>query len=273
MSTYVYVKERLHPGLLDGLVRGGAEAIELFAARGHFDYTNRQHVTEIAAWFKSTGVPMNSMHSPMFADADWGRSGALPVNPVATDKRQRIESMDEIKRAIELAELVPFKFLVQHMGVGGESYDPRKFEAGLTSLEHLRAFAKPLGVHLLVENIPNEMSTPEKLLEYIHTLHFDDIGVCFDAGHAHIEGGVAPAFEQLKPLIRSTHIHDNAQDRDSHLWPGDGTIDWKMAMSLLRTAPAVPPVLMEIDGEGKGNIIEGMASAFRKLEAAEAAAG
>ena len=32
MSTYVYVKQRLHPGLLDGLVRGGAEAIEIFAA-------------------------------------------------------------------------------------------------------------------------------------------------------------------------------------------------------------------------------------------------
>ena len=42
MSTYVYVKERLHPGLLDGLVRGGAQAIEIFAARQHLDYANRK---------------------------------------------------------------------------------------------------------------------------------------------------------------------------------------------------------------------------------------
>jgi len=49
MSTYVYVKERLHPGLLDSLVRGGAQAIEIFAARQHLDYANRkQHVREIA---------------------------------------------------------------------------------------------------------------------------------------------------------------------------------------------------------------------------------
>ena len=41
MSTYVYVKERLHPGLLDGLVRGGAQAVEIFAARQHIDYANR----------------------------------------------------------------------------------------------------------------------------------------------------------------------------------------------------------------------------------------
>ena len=31
MSTFVYVRERLHPGLLDELVRAGAEAFEIFA--------------------------------------------------------------------------------------------------------------------------------------------------------------------------------------------------------------------------------------------------
>ena len=226
------------------LRRAHHEAIEIFGARGHFDYTDRAHVKEIAGWFQSTGTSFHSMHSPMFSDAEWGRSGSPPVNPIANDKRQRIESMDEIKRAIEVAEVLPFRFLVQHMGTGGESYDPRKFEAGLSSLEHLHAFAKPLGVQILVENIPNEMSTPEKLLEFIKTLRFDDMGVCFDIGHAHLEEGVAPSFEQLKDYIRSTHIHDNQKDRDSHLWPGDGTIDWKQAIGLLRTAPAVPPLLM-----------------------------
>jgi len=32
VSTYVYVKERLHPGLLDELVKAGAQSIEIFAA-------------------------------------------------------------------------------------------------------------------------------------------------------------------------------------------------------------------------------------------------
>ena len=53
VSTHVYVKERLHPGLLDGLARSGAQAIEIFAARQHLDYANRkQHVREIADWFR-----------------------------------------------------------------------------------------------------------------------------------------------------------------------------------------------------------------------------
>jgi len=267
ISTYVCVKERLHPGLLDGLVRGGAQAIEIFAARQHLDYANRkQHVREIADWFRSTGIPLNSVHAPLYADYEWGRTGAQPVNVASTDRASRIEAMDEIKRALELAEQIPFRFLVQHMGVGGESFDDRKFEAAMISIEHLRAFAKPLGVRILLENIPNELCTPERLVEFIHASHFDDVGVCFDVGHAHIMSDVPQAFETLKSHIRSTHIHDNNKDRDSHLWPGSGTIDWKQTMELLRSAPHTPPLLLEIEEDVKINPAEKMGEAFKKLE-------
>jgi sugar phosphate isomerase/epimerase len=268
VSTYIYVKERLHPGLLDGLVRGGAQTLEIFAARQHLDYANRkQHIREIAEWFRTSGVSLHSVHSPLYADYEWGRAGSPPVNLVATDRAQRIAAMDEIKRAIEVAEQIPFRFLIQHLGVGNESFSDQKFEDAMTSVEHLRAFAKPLGVRILLENIPNELSTPDKLMEFIQFARFDDVGVCFDVGHAHIMGDVAQAFETLKNRIRSTHIHDNAKDRDSHLWPGNGSIDWKQAMELLRSAPHTPPLLLEIEADEKVNQVEKMREAFAKLEA------
>ena len=269
MSTLVYAKrERLHPGLLDQLVAGGAEAIEIFAARGHFNYTDRQHIREIANWFRSTGVAFHSMHSPMHPDEEWGRSGEPPINIAAVEKLHRIAAMDEIKRAIEVAEQAPFQFLVQHVGVGHEEADEHKLEAAISSLEHLHAFAKPLGVQLLVENIPNELSTPENLMELLHAGRFEDIGVCFDVGHAHIMSSVPQAFEMLKDRIRSTHVHDNNKDHDSHLWPGEGNIDWKETMALLRTAPHVPPLLLEIEGVEGEKVSEKMAEAFGKLEKA-----
>lgn len=272
MSTYVYVRERLHPGLLDALVRGGAEAIEIFAARGHFDYANRrQHVLEIASWFKSTGKTLNSVHAPMFSDYEWGKTGNPPLNIASPDRSHRIEAMDEIKRAIEVAEHIPFRFLIQHIGNGGEEFDEKKLDAAMTSVEHLKAFAKPLGVTVLLENIPNELSTPERLVEFLHLTHFEDVGFCFDIGHAHMMDGVKPAFDLMRKNIRSTHIHDNNKDRDAHLWPGEGNIDWTEAMQLLRTAPHVPPLLMEIDGDDKTNIPEGMATAFKKMSEAEQA--
>jgi sugar phosphate isomerase/epimerase len=268
MSTLLYVRERLHPGLLDGLVKGGAELIEIFAARQHLDYANRkQHVREIADWFRSSGIPLHSVHSPMFADYEMGRTGAPPVNVASTDRAQRIEAMDEIKRALEIAEQIPFRFLVQHIGVANDSFDERKSEAAMTSIEHLRAFAKPLGVRLLLENIPNELATPDRIVEFLHISHFDDVGVCFDVGHAHMMSDIPAAFEVLRDHIRSTHIHDNAKDKDSHLWPGKGNINWKETMELLRTVPHKPPVLLELEDD-KTPVGDRMSMAFEKLESA-----
>jgi sugar phosphate isomerase/epimerase len=267
VSTYLYVRERLHPGILDGLSRSGVQAVEIFAARQHFDYANRKaHVKEIAEWFRGSGIPLHSLHSPLYADYEWGRAGSPPVNIASIDRGGRVEAMDEIKRALEVAEQIPFRFLIQHIGTTNEDFNEKKFEAAMTSIEHLRAFAKPLGVSILLENTPNELSTPEKLVEMIHDAHFDDVGVCFDLGHAHMVGSVREAFEILRSHIRSTHVHDNTKDKDAHLWPSHGTIDWKEAMELLRSAPQTPPLLLELESDEKINPLDHFAETFDKLE-------
>ena len=131
---HLFVKERLHPGILDGLARSGVQAVEIFAARQHIDYANRKaHVKEIADWFRGSGVPLNSVHSPLYSDYEWGRAGAPPVNVASIDRAARIEAMDEIKRALEIAEQIPFRFLVQHLGTPNESFSDKKFEAAMTS--------------------------------------------------------------------------------------------------------------------------------------------
>lgn len=266
MSSYIYINKRLHPGLLDEMARGGAQAIEVFGARGHFDYADKAHIRELGNWFKSGTVQFHSMHSPMYSSNDFARNTEPPLNIVDPDKRRRIDAMDEIKRALEVAEYAPFRFLVQHVGLGNEAYDPRKFEAALSSIEHLRAFARPLGVSLLVENIPNELSTPEKLMELIKALHYEDLGVCFDTGHAHIMSSVHQAFGVLEQRIRSTHVHDNKRDRDAHLWPGEGNIDWSQTIQSLRAAPQGPALLMEIEGQEGANVAGKMTEAYKMLE-------
>lgn len=254
ISTHLHLRERLHPGILDRLAGGGVTGIEIFAMRGHFDYDNAQQVREIASWFGSQdGVSAQSMHAPMFTSGDGGRFDSPPLNIAGQDRRGRIEAMDEIKRAIEAGEAIPFRFLVLHVGVAGESFDERKFEQALTSIEHLRAFAKPLGIRLLLENICNELTAPEQLVKLIQTLRYDDIGVCLDVGHAHLGPGVETAIEILKPWIRSVHVHDNHGEKDEHLWPGEGTVDFQRTMELLRTAPQVPALVLEIEGDPAGN--------------------
>lgn len=246
ISTHVFLRQRLHPGLLDTFAKAGAQGVELFAARQHFDYTGRPHVREIADWFRANSVEPFSMHAPMFPDLEMGRGGAPAVNVIHPEKSRRIDAMDEIKRALEVAEQIPFRYLIIHLGEREDGWNPRSLENSLTALEHLRAFANPLGVKLLVENIQNEVTQSRNLLEILNVGHFKDIGVCFDAGHAHLGDGVATVLAELRPQIRSTHLHDNKGDRDSHLWPGDGTIAWDETIKELKSAPQTPAAVFEI---------------------------
>jgi sugar phosphate isomerase/epimerase len=117
----------------------------------------------------------------------------------------------------------------------------------MTAIEHLQAFARPLGVKLLLENLQNEVTESANLVEIIRIGHFKDVGVCLDLGHAHIGGGIAAAIAELNPLLRSAHIHDNHGLKDEHLWPGDGTIVWAEAMKELHTVAQLSAAVLEIN--------------------------
>lgn len=246
LSTHLFLKERLHPGLLELAARSGAEAVEIFAARQHFDYTSREHVRELAEWFASNPLQAWSLHAPLFPDREMGRAGAPAVNLLHPEKSRRIDAMDEVKRALETAEYLHFKNMVVHLGERNDTWSPRAQEHALTALEHLDAFARPLGVRLLAENILNEPTTPEHLTQILTLGHLTRIGVCLDLGHAHITVGIPEAIQTLGDRIGSIHVHDNHAVRDEHLWPGDGSIDWPSTVKAIKGIPESPATVLEI---------------------------
>jgi sugar phosphate isomerase/epimerase len=246
LSTHLFLNQRLHPGLLELAGRSGAEAVEIFAARQHFDYTSREHVAELAAWFRSNPLQPFSMHAPLFPDREMGRAGAHAVNLLHPEKTRRIDAMDEVKRALESAEHIPLQNLILHLGEREDSWSPRSIEYAQTALEHLGAFAHPLGVRLLVENLLSEPTTPEHLLMILEMGHLKSVGVCLDLGHAHVTVGVAEAIGTLGSRIASVHVHDNHGMKDEHLWPGDGTIDWPATAEALTALETPPALVLEI---------------------------
>ena len=72
--------------------------------------------------------------------------------------------MDEVKRALEIAEAMPVRSMVVHLGLNDDEWDTRALDDSLTAIEHLKAFAGPLGVQLLLENLNNQVATPEHLV-------------------------------------------------------------------------------------------------------------
>jgi len=246
LSTHLFLAHRLHPGLLELAARSGAEAVEIFAARQHFDYTSRETVIELGEWFRSNSLQAFSMHAPLFPDREMGRAGAPGVNVLHPEKSRRIDAMDEIKRALEAAEHIPLRNLVVHLGERDDEWSQRTIELALTALEHLGAFARPLGVRLLVENLLSEATTPDHLALILEMGHLDSVGVCLDLGHAHITVGTLAAISSLGNRIVSVHVHDNHGTKDEHLWPGDGTIEWQATADALNALSTPPATVLEI---------------------------
>jgi sugar phosphate isomerase/epimerase len=301
LSTHVFFQHRLHPGLLDALAAAGARTIEVFAARHHFDYTNAPAVRELAAWFRSNDVRA-VLHQPIYVSeggrdfssedsTQWSRHVAPNLNLIAAEKSHRIAAMDEVKRALEAAEQVPFTAIVLDLGLRDAPWDEPAIEHSLTAIEHLKAFAAPLGVRLLLQNLQNEVATPEHLLTILKTGHFDSVGVCLDVGHLHLampaddaprDSGVGAAVELLGPRIAQIHLHDNhgafahigalstsVEMKDEHLWPGSGTIDWPAVSSALATLPAATPGILEVASdrdEPAESVTRKAEAAFRALE-------
>jgi sugar phosphate isomerase/epimerase len=189
----------------------------------------------------------------MYNDEFWGRSGPQSVITITEPvKSKRLPMVDEIKRALEIAETIPFKYLVQHMGVSGEEFDLRKFDAAFSAIEQLSLFARQRGVEILLENIPNELSSASRLHQFEELTHVG-LNYCFDTGHANMGKGVEHEFQSMKARIRSTHVHDNNGKDDIHLPPlmGEGgTIDWKNAMQLLRSGQDQFPLMLELKDHG-----------------------
>lgn len=271
LSTYLFTHHRLNTVWLERIWKTGVSAVEIFCARQHLDYHNKEQVQELAHWFKDSPLQLHSLHAPIFSDDCWGRTGPN-ANVTITEhvKSKRIQMVDEIKRALEVAEYVPFRYLIQHIGVVGEEYDERKIDAAFTALDELRVFAKQRGVEILLENIPNQLSTAERLVQFLEMTHLD-LHFCFDVGHAHMGAGVEAAFQIMRNRIRSTNIHDNNSVNDSHQYPylrPGGTVDWHRTMNLLRSRSEQYPLLLELKDDAEvGPPFDAVQRVFEKLEA------
>jgi sugar phosphate isomerase/epimerase len=246
LSTHLFANHRLTLVWLERVWQAGIPLVEIFCARQHFDYRDRAQIGELGHWFRDSELKLHSLHSPMYSDDVWGRTGPDAVITITEPvKIKRLHMVDEIKRALEVAEEVPFRYLVQHLGVRDEEFDERKLEAAFSALEELTLFARQRGVEILLENTPNALSSAERLLMFFETTHLD-MNVCIDLGHANMKEGVDAAFRLLKPRIRSTHVHDNDGVDDLHWFPFDsrgGSIDWPRAMDLVRSLSDCPLLL------------------------------
>ncbi len=256
LSTYLFISRKLTRELLGQIASCGFQGLEIFCSRSHFDYTNKSEVLETGRALADNRLQLASLHAPTSRDLSATREGGQPLSICEVERVRRIEAMDELKRAIDVAEEIPFSRMIFHMGGPRETADLRKRDAAFSSLEHLILHARHLGVTICVENTTSEMGAPSYLRSFVDETRLAGLRFNFDIGHAHLADGpeedrVAEGFAPLKDLVAGVHIHDNHGEKDEHLPPYDGTIDWLTAVKLLKSAPETNlPLVLELKEKG-----------------------
>lgn len=253
ISTHLFHEQRLTREHLVHIAAHGFEAIELFATRAHLDYQDGETVEQLAEWLSDTRLELHSVHAPIVEAMHDGRwVGSL--SNASTDESRRKRALAEAEAALGLARLVPFRYLVVHLGMPSVEQVPagdNNVDAARRSVEAIASMAAAVNVKVAIEVIPNPISSASNLVRLIEEqLEDSDVGICLDYGHANLMGDLADAIETVAGHMWTTHVHDNSGRRDEHLVPFAGSIDWDSAIVETQKIGYDGVLMFELGGAG-----------------------
>lgn len=211
----------------------GYTSLDFLTSISRPDYKER--ALEVRAAMEAEGVYVHQSHAPF-------------------NRYNKDRSVEDFKylvsRAIESAALLGSKYVVIHADeyrlAAGEAYDTDTVHNW--TYDYLAPFvelADACGVGIAIEDLFEEnpkvrsrhCSTTGELLRLIDRFPKGKLTCCWDFGHAQVAFGTDGAFEAFKtlfPHISCTHVHDNYYNKDLHLLPFQGNLDWAAHMKYMR---------------------------------------
>lgn len=192
-------------------------------------------IAQIKDLSQEIDLPITQAHAPFYNAIEPESSKAAIWEPL-------------IKRAIEAAGILQIPWIVMHPGTyPDDTYDfkeskRRNYDYFMPYLEE----AAKYGIGIAIENMADDIrrtylrpsavycSTHVELVDLVDSFQVDNVGICWDFGHAHLMGlDQREALRYIGERLKATHIADNSGMRDDHIMPFQGTIDWRRILPVL----------------------------------------
>ncbi len=202
----------------------------------------REWMEDVINLSRELNLPITQSHAPFY-------NALIPENP----KAELWEKM--IKRAIEASGMAGVPWIVMHPGTyPDDSYEfkeskRRNYEYFMPYLELASKYGCGIAIENMADNIVKTYLRPStvycsrhvELVDLVDSFHTDNVGICWDFGHANLMGlDQREALRYMGKRLKATHVADNSGYNDDHIMPFQGTIDWR----------GIVPVLTEIGYEG-----------------------
>ena len=138
-----------------------------------------------------------------------------------------------VSRAIEICGILGIPTAVTHVGYNKALDEDGWREGNLRFYRALMPIAEKNGVRLLAENSSHinlagyYLYSGKACREFFDEMNHPSFGICWDTGHANMEGTQYDEILALGDALGAIHFNDNRGDRDEHLIPlmGNMSID------------------------------------------------
>lgn len=145
--------------------------------------------------------------------------------------------LEHVKRSLWATSILGCKNWVIHpimpCGINEKGTDQQKitFDTNFNFMNKVLDVAKQYDITVCLENMPMRnfsLATPYEILDFVKLINDKHFKICLDTGHVATfpDISVAQAVRDLGNEIHAFHIHDSFPDRDLHLLPYFGKIDW-----------------------------------------------
>ena len=221
-----------HRRALRDLAEAGLQCVEF----SHPEALSPDELASLPAECESLGLTPWSAHS-------WV---ALPAAVKDAD-----EALPKLRDGIDNAARLAAEVMVVH--AAGNKLDMAQAEnrraradALNTTIAPLAEYASSKGIVIAIENC-GPLTDLEFLVEVVGALNLPNVGFNIDTGHAVLHGlDIADAIRLMGSRLMTTHLQDNFGERDDHLPPGEGTIDWGPVFGAFREIGYTRTLMVEI---------------------------
>lgn len=259
-NTYSFLLSHGFEDSVDALSALGFSRVEAMIGPGHLwpDALDAADRRALGRRLRGRGVELTTINQPN-----------LDLNLVALDPAARDHARRRFEDAVRLAADLGCPAVVVGPGKANpllpaprERLRPWLVEA----LDGLAQVARPLGVRLLVENMPFAfLPRCDELVALADDLDGLDLGLVVDVANCWFAGeDPRAALERGGSRVALVHVSDTARDRYAHAPIGEGTVPWRDVALGYASLPAPVPVVAEIVSAAP---LRDLADAFVRLGA------
>jgi len=229
-STIPNRQQPLTRSILEGYRAAGIESLELCDYHPNFAYDDNAFRAFMGEALRDMSFHLNSIHIHL-------RHRDPACDLASIDVAQHKRSVAEHKKTVDFAAELGGCILVTHDIDIPEPDDPEsssRLAAFVDGVRSVADYAEGKGVRLALENLGSGYTRePERLVSLMAEINSANVGVVIDTGHRNLSGDPAAALRTVGPHLITLHLHANHGERDEHLLPGKGAIDWPDVMQAL----------------------------------------